>query len=175
MILVLMGVSGSGKTTVGKVLAQTLGWSFDEADDYHSEANKAKMHRGEPLTDADRRPWLHALAARIDQARDRHENLVLACSSLKHEYQVYLRQDLDIVHYVYLQGSETLIRERLSHRTGHFMNPSLLDSQFEALEPPEHAVRVEIGPPPGALADEIIAKLGLRAKGEHRGPPAEKP
>jgi gluconokinase len=161
MILVLMGVSGSGKTTVGKVLAEKLGWHFVEADDYHSEANKAKMHAGIPLTDEDRRPWLHALADRIDQARDRGEDIVLACSVLKHDYQVYLRQGMDLVHYVYLQGTEAQIRERLAHGKGHFMNPSLLDSQFEALEPPEHAVRVDIGPPPGELADQIIARLGL--------------
>lgn len=162
--LVVMGVSGSGKTTVGKMLAEKLGWHFVEADDYHSEANKAKMHAGIPLTDEDRRPWLRALAGRIDQARDRGENIVLACSALKHDYQVYLRQGMDIVHYVYLQGTEAQIRERLSHRTGHFMNPSLLDSQFETLQPPEHAVLVDIGPPAGELADQIIARLGLKAE-----------
>ena len=146
MILVLMGVSGTGKTTVGKILADRLGWTFVEGDDYHPAANKAKMHAGIPLTDEDRWPWLDALRHRIDEARERGENLVLACSALKHAYQVYLRHDLDLVHYVYLEGSEALIRERLAHRTGHFMNPGLLHSQFETLEPPEQALRVDVGP-----------------------------
>ena len=159
MILVLMGVSGTGKTTVGKILASRLGWTFVEGDDFHSAANKAKMHAGIPLTDADRWPWLEALRHRIDEARARRENLVLACSALKHSYQHYLRDDLNNVHYVYLEASESVIRERLAHRAGHFMNPDLLHSQFETLEPPEHALRVDVKPPPDVVADEILARL----------------
>ena len=161
MILVLMGVSGSGKTVVGRALAEQIGWHFIDADDFHPAANKAKMHKGIPLDDADRRPWLDALARRIDQARDRGENLVLACSALKHAYQDYLRHDLDEVKYVFLRGSEDLIRHRLAARTGHFMNPALLHSQFETLEPPEHALTVDITPPPEAIASEIRKKMGL--------------
>src|SRR4051794_24489359 len=106
MILVLMGVSGSGKTTVGKVLARELGWDFVDADDYHPAANVEKMRRGVPLNDDDRRPWLLALRRRVDEACDRGENVVLACSALKHAYQDYLREDVPgCVRYVYLRGS----------------------------------------------------------------------
>src|SRR5262249_38713929 len=143
MIVVLMGVSGSGKTTVGKVLAKQLGWRFYDADDYHPAANVEKMRRGVPLTDEDRAPWLRTLAGLIDGARDRGENIVLACSALKHAYQEYLRHHLDVVRYVFLDGSRELIGKRLAARKGHFMDPGLLGSQFEILEPPEDAVRVD--------------------------------
>ena len=162
MIVVVMGVSGAGKSTVGKLLAQQLGWTFVEADEYHSAANIDKMRRGVPLNDDDRRPWLDALRHRLEQADARGENVVLACSALKHAYQHYLAQfDPGAVHYVYLAGSEELIRQRLARRTGHFMNPGLLHSQFEALEPPEEAVRVDITPPPEGIAAAIRQKLGL--------------
>lgn len=159
MILVLMGVSGSGKTTIGKLLAERLKWHFVEGDDYHPAANKAKMHAGIPLTDEDRKPWLESLARRIDQAKAAGEGVVLACSALKHAYQDELRHHLDVVHFVYLEGSEALIADRLAHRTGHFMNPSLLHSQIELVEPPVDGLRVEIGPPPEIIVDTILAKL----------------
>jgi len=156
MILVLMGVSGSGKTTVGKLLAEGLGWTFIDADDFHPQANIEKMRRGIPLTDDDRRPWLAALRSRIEAARANKENVVLACSALKHAYQDYLEHaGADCVHYVYLKGSEAIIRDRLAKRTGHFMNPVLLHSQFETLEPPEHAVTVDVTPP----AEEVVAEI----------------
>jgi gluconokinase len=161
MIVVLMGVSGSGKTTVGKVLAKRLGWTFHDADDYHPAANITKMHRGIPLTDEDRGPWLQTLALLIDRARDRGENVVLACSALKHAYQEYLREGLDDIRYVLLSGSEDLIAQRLAARKGHFMNPSLLHSQFETLEPPEHAIAIDITPSPEEIAVEIRRKLGI--------------
>jgi len=162
MILVLMGVSGSGKTTVGKLLARQLGWNFVEADDYHSAANVEKMRRGEPLTDEDRRPWLDQLRQRIDEAAEHGENIVLACSALRHAYQDYLERDEPgLVHYVYLYGSEEVIRRRIAARTGHFMNPNLLHSQFETLEPPEHALRVDVDSPPEAIASEIRRHFGL--------------
>jgi gluconokinase len=162
MIIVLMGVSGSGKSTVGKILADQLGWTFVEADDYHPTANVEKMRSGVPLDDADRRPWLGALRQRIDKACRAGENVVLACSALKHRYQDYLEQDdPPCVRYVYLEGSPELIHKRLAARTGHFMNPALLGSQFEALEPPPDAVRVDISPPPNQIAAEIRRKLGL--------------
>src|SRR3954471_20053582 len=117
MIIVLMGVSGSGKTTVGQVLAGQLGWTFIDADDYHPAANIEKMRRGIPLNDDDRRPWLQALRQVVDGAGDRGENLVLACSALKHAYQEYLERDVPgCVRYVYLYGSEDLIRRRLAGR-----------------------------------------------------------
>src|SRR5262245_1440164 len=162
MVVVMMGVSGSGKTTIGKMLADQLGWTFVEADDFHPSANVEKMHRGTPLTDEDRRPWLAALRTRIDEACNRDENMVLACSALKHAYQDYLeRDDPACVRYVYLQGSEELLRQRLARRKGHFMNPSLLHSQFETLEPPVDAIRVDVTPTPEVIVAEIRKKLGL--------------
>jgi len=162
MIVVLMGVSGSGKTTIGKVLADELHWTFVDADDFHPAANIDKMRRGAPLNDDDRRPWLDALRRRIDEARDAGENIVLACSALKHAYQEYLQREAPkSIHYVHLRGSEELIRQRLAARKGHFMNPELLHSQFETLEPPGHALQVDITPSPPVIADEIRRQLGL--------------
>lgn len=162
MVIVIMGVSGSGKTTVGKILAERLGWTFVEADDYHPAANKEKMHAGNPLNDADRAPWLAALRDRMDEANAKGENVVLACSALKHDYQHYLAlHDPEHVKYVYLHGSEELIRERIAARKGHFMNPNLLHSQFETLEPPENALQVEVSGTPEAIANEIREKLKL--------------
>jgi gluconokinase len=162
MVVVLMGVSGSGKTTLGKMLAEQLGWSFVEGDDFHPAANVEKMRRGEPLTDDDRRPWLAALRRRVDDACSSGENLVLACSALKHAYQDYLeRDDPACVRYVYLHGSEELLRKRLAERKGHFMNPALLQSQFDTLEPPADAIRVDVSPPPEVNVAEIREKLGV--------------
>jgi gluconokinase len=163
MIVVLMGVSGSGKTTVGRLLAAQLGWTFIDADDFHPPANIEKMRNGIPLNDDDRRPWLDALRQRIDTACVKGENVVLACSALKHAYQDYLERDEPTcVHYVYLEGSEELIRQRLSARKGHFMNPNLLRSQFETLEPPTHAIRVDVTPAPEVIVGEIRQHLDLR-------------
>jgi gluconokinase len=162
MVLVLMGVSGTGKTTVGKILATELGWDFVEGDDYHPAANVAKMKAGIPLDDEDRCPWLQALRRRIEEACRFGENMVLACSALKREYRQYLeRDDLDCVYYVFLQGSEELISRRLAKRKGHFMNPTLLASQLEALEAPQGTLQVEIEPAPEVIAAEIRDKLGL--------------
>jgi gluconokinase len=162
MILVLMGVSGSGKTTVGKVLAEQLGWTFVDADDFHPAANVEKMRRGIPLDDDDRRPWLQALRQRMEEAFHRGENVVLACSALKHAYQEYLQhEEPERIRYVYLRGSEELIARRMAARKGHFMNPALLHSQFQTLEPPEHAIEVEIAPPPEEIAADIRRKLGV--------------
>ncbi len=162
MILVIMGVSGSGKSTVSKLLARELGWTFIEGDDYHPAANIDKMRHGIPLDDNDRRPWLDALRRRLEEADRRSENVVLACSALKHAYQHYLAQfDPAAVHYVYLDGSEELIRQRLAQRTGHFMDPALLHSQFETLEPPEEAVRVDIAPPPEDIAAAVRRRLEI--------------
>ncbi|QEH31961.1 Thermoresistant gluconokinase [Aquisphaera giovannonii] len=161
MIVVLMGVTGSGKTTVGRALAGQLGWTFCDADDYHPAANVEKMHRGIPLTDEDRKPWLERLSRVLDDATARGESLVLACSALKHVYQEYLRHHGDAVRYACLCGSPELIAARLSARHGHFMNPSLLASQLEILDPPDDAIRVDVTGTPGEIAREIRGKLGL--------------
>jgi gluconokinase len=162
VILVVMGVSGSGKSTVGKLLARQLGWTFVEGDDYHPAANIEKMRREIPLNDDDRGPWLDAIRNRLEEADRRHENVVLACSALKHSYQHYLAQCApESVRYAYLAGSEELIRQRLAQRKGHFMNANLLHSQFETLEPPQGALRVDVAHSPGAIAEEIRDRLGL--------------
>ena len=161
-VLVLMGVSGTGKTTIGKLLATRLAWAFVEGDDFHPVANVEKMSAGSPLTDEDRCPWLQALRRRIEEACQQGENIVLACSALKRDYRQYLeRDDLECVHYVFLHGSEALISRRLAERKGHFMDPNLLQSQFEALEVPEGTLQVDITPSPEVIAAEIRRKLGL--------------
>ena len=119
------------------------------------------MHRGIPLTDEDRKPWLQTLARLIDDARDRGENIVLACSALKHAYQEYLRHHLDVVRYVCLCGPPEVIQKRLASRTGHFMNSALLPSQFEILELPDDAIRVDVTGSPEEIAGEIRRRLGL--------------
>lgn len=161
MIIVLMGVSGSGKTTVGKALAADLGWPFCDADDYHPPANIARMNRGEPLSDADRRPWLEALAAVLGQLCAGGVSVVFACSALKHAYQEVLRFDGQCIVYVHLVGSPELIARRLAGRSGHFLDPKLLASQLAILEPPADAVTVEISPPPDVIAAEIRRRLDV--------------
>jgi gluconokinase len=162
MIVVLMGVSGSGKTTIGKELAARLGWTFVEGDDFHPAANVEKMAAGSPLNDEDRRPWLQGLGDRAAEACDRGESVILACSALKQEHRERLERDAQgCVRFVYLTGSEELIRDRLEKREGHFMDPALLHSQFAALEPPVGAVQVDVAPAPEAIAAEIRQKLNL--------------
>ena len=159
MIVVLMGVTGSGKTTIGKLLTQELGWIFEDADSYHPAANVEKMRCGVPLTDRDRKPWLQRLARLVDDAQDHGENIILACSALKREYQKYLSQGRDTVYYVCLCGPEEVIRKRLESRTGHFMDPALLPSQLAILEPPEDAIKVDVSGTPQEIASEIRRKL----------------
>jgi gluconokinase len=162
MVVVLMGVSGTGKTTIGKVLAAEPGWAFIEGDDFHPAENVEKMNAGISLNDEDRWPWLQALRKRVDEACERRENVVLACSALKQDYREYLEHNHPrCVHYVYLHGPEPLIRRRLVERKGHFMDPTLLQSQLETLEPPQGAVRVDVTPAPEVIAAEIRRKLGL--------------
>ena len=165
-VLVIMGVSGSGKTTVARPLAARLGWPFKEGDDFHSPANIAKMEAGTPLGDADRAPWLAAIAAWIDDRAAAGEAGVVTCSALKRAYRDRLRAGRPQVRIVYLRGSEELIAARLVRRTGHFMPPSLLASQFAALEPPgqgEHVLVIDIDQPVAAQVEEIVRALGLES------------
>lgn len=160
MIVIVMGVVGSGKTTVGRLLAGQLGWGFADADDFHSPANVEKIRRGIALDDDDRRPWLESLRTAITQWIAEKRNFALACSALKRSY----RQELSIVpevRFVYLKGSAELIAERLRSRQGHFAGEQILASQFADLEEPEDAVTVEIAAPPEQIVAEIREKLGL--------------
>lgn len=158
--LVVCGVSGAGKSTVGRLLARRLGWDFFDADDFHPPANVEKMHRGVPLTDADRRPWLDALRALIARAADEGRPLVLACSALKATYRDRLGIDQQRVVSVFLDGPKALIAERIRGREHTFMPASLLDSQFEALEVPQAGIRVSIDTPPEQVVERILAALG---------------
>jgi gluconokinase len=159
MIIILMGVSGSGKTTIGEQLAQALSWPFYDADQFHPPANVAKMQQGIPLTDEDRWPWLQALRAHIETCIHQSISAVLACSALKQAYREHLITDEAEVKLVYLKGDYDLIQERLAQRRGHFMPPGLLASQFAALEEPEQGVVVDIGPPPETIVALIREQL----------------
>ena len=160
MIIVLMGVTGSGKSTVGKLLARQLGWRFFEGDDFHSAENIEKLSRGEPLSDEDRRPWLEAIRETICAAIDRGESAVIACSALKQSYRRVL-QIGGQVSFVYLKASIALIQERLKKRIGHFMNPNLIQSQFDTLEEPEGALQVDTHEPPEAIVQLIRNELSV--------------
>ena len=161
MIIILMGVSGSGKTTIGARLAQALGWPFYDGDQFHPPANIAKMQQGMPLTDADRWPWLHALRAHIETCIHQGVSAVLTCSALKQAYREHLVIHEATVKLVYLKGDYDLIHERLAQRHGHFMPPGLLASQFAALEEPEQGVVVDIGDPPATIVALMRAQLGV--------------
>jgi gluconokinase len=161
VVIILMGVSGSGKTTVGQRLARALGWSFVEGDDFHPPANVVKMAAGTPLTDDDRMPWLQLLRARIAQALERGENAVLACSALKQSYRMMLTVDPARERWVYLWAPREVLASRLMKRTGHFMPVSLLDSQLATLETPAEAVQVDVTPEPDEVVATLRARLGL--------------
>lgn len=161
MVIVLVGVAGSGKTTVGTLLAAILGWMFIDADDLHPPANKEKIRRGVPLGDADRWPWLDRVRQVIERCRDENRNAVVACSALKRAYRAYLVIDPALVKFVYLKGAPDLIRRRLASRVHPFMPAALLSSQFEALEEPSDAIIVDISAPATAIAQRIRARLGI--------------
>jgi len=166
-IAVMMGVSGSGKTTIATGVAQRLGWQVLEGDKLHPPANIAKMSAGTPLTDEDRWPWLSAIAAAIDDWRARGVSGVVACSALKRAYRDILIGPRTDVVLVYLQGSHDLIATRMAARHGHFMPPGLLDSQFATLEEPgeaEHPIVASIAPAPDAIAETIVDKLRQRER-----------
>ncbi len=156
-IFFVMGVSGSGKTTIGKLLAEKLEISFFDGDSYHPDTNVQKMAHGHPLNDEDRKGWLE----RLNELAKEHENqgAVIACSALKSRYRKLLRQGIARIDFVYLQGSLELISKRLASRKGHFMPPELLRSQFEALEIPNHAISVSIDATPSKIVADIIKKL----------------
>jgi gluconokinase len=161
MIVVLMGVSGSGKTAVGERLARDLGWAWFDADDYHPPANVEKMRSGQPLEDADRWPWLDRLneLLRTEEAKGAHA--VIGCSALKQVYRDRLAQGLAQVRWVHLKGGFGLIMSRLEQRKHRYMPASLLQSQFETLEEPRDALAVDIADPPEVLAARIRASLGI--------------
>jgi gluconokinase len=163
MIIVIFGVSGAGKTTVGKMLAEQLGWRFLEADDFHPAANIEKMRSGRPLTDEDRWPWLDCLRKQIEQLLSAGENAVLACSALKRAYRDRLRVS-DEVTFVFLRGDHALVEKQLRSRHGHFMNAVLLQSQFDDLQEPqpnENVLTIELGRTPEEIVERIEAKLNL--------------
>jgi gluconokinase len=160
--LVVMGVSGSGKSTVAERLAARLGWRFEDGDKYHPPANVAKMSAGQPLTDEDRWPWLQAIADEIDRLSAAGQRAVIACSALKRAYRDILVHGRDDIRIVFLSGTQDLIADRLAARKGHFMPPGLLASQFRTLQPPqpdERPITVSIDAPVEAIVDDIIRQL----------------
>lgn len=164
MAIVLMGVSGCGKTRIGEALSQTIGWPFFDGDDYHPQANIDKMSHGIPLNDDDRQPWLEVLHKIIREHLDRGEDVIVSCSALKAKYRKTLRGDLQNVRFVHLDGSMELIYERLLHRNGHFMKPDMLNSQFADLETPQEALSVSIKQPVDRVVAEIVEKLNLEGE-----------
>lgn len=157
-VLVLMGVSGSGKTTIAQALARRLQLEFIEGDEFHSRANREKMHAGVPLTDADRQPWLLALRSRIDALLARKGNAVLTCSALKQAYRDALAAPG--VRFVYLKVTKEVARERLARRRGHFFNPALLESQFQTLEEPRDALVIDATRSDLEVTNEIVREIG---------------
>jgi carbohydrate kinase (thermoresistant glucokinase family) len=159
--IILMGVSGCGKTSVGEGLSEILNWSFYDGDDFHPQANIDKMSQGIPLNDDDRQPWLERLHDLIVERLDQDQSLIVACSALKAKYRQILKGDLDAVKFVHLAGSFELIYERIQQRDGHYMKAEMLRSQFTDLEPPQHVLTVSIETEVNSIADEIVTRLGL--------------
>jgi gluconokinase len=165
MIIVVMGVAGSVKTTVGTMLADAMKCPFLEGDALHSPGNVDKMSHGIPLTDADRAPWLAAIHARVREVFERGQNLVVTCSALKEQYRRVLAEGVSIT-WVYLKGSFELIRSRVKHRPSHFMKADMLASQFAALEEPSDAIVGDVSAAPSAIVQQIMRQLPIP---EHRG------
>jgi gluconokinase len=168
--LVVMGVSGSGKSTIADKLAERLGWRYEDGDRFHPASNVAKMSAGQPLTDEDRWPWLKAIAGEIDRVCKAGERAVIACSALKHAYRDILVHGRSDVRIVFLRGTQALIAKRLAERRGHFMPPGLLDSQFKTLEPPEkseHPVTVSIDASVETIVEDIVRQLKLNSAGRN--------
>jgi len=160
MIVVIIGVAGSGKTTVGHLLAARLGYEFHDADDLHPVSNREKMHRGIPLTDRDRWPWLHAIRELMERCLAEGRSAIVACSALKQSYRDLLTVDPVRVRFVYLKGARELLALRLSQRGGHFFDPQLLQSQLDTLEEPANAIIANIAETPEAIAEAVIRELG---------------
>ena len=161
MVIILMGVSGCGKTTIGIELSKTIGCSFWDGDDFHPEANIKKMSSGIPLTEVDRTSWLHTLRRKVQRYLDDGENLVLACSALSRKSRNILRGNNEDVRFVYLRGSKELIRQRLKERRGHFMRSDMLDSQFDVLQEPDAAIVACITLSPQEIVAHISNELRL--------------
>jgi gluconokinase len=161
MVLIVMGVTASGKTTVGQQLAEVLGWPFYDGDDFHPEENVDKMRHGVPLTDADRTPWLERLHALIRDTLDRDGHAVIACSALRKSYRATLRGGLTDVRFVYLKVSRHVLQQRIDARRDHFMPPSLLDSQLRTLEEPADSLWIDGAQAPDAIVQEIRRRLPL--------------
>ena len=167
IVIIVMGVSGSGKTTIGRALAAALRWSFSDADDFHSPANVEKMKQGIPLSDEDREPWLRTIRGAIEQWKRDESGHVLACSALKGSYRDLLGQNDPNVKFVYLQGAFDVISQRLKKRKSHFFNPALLRSQFDALENPKDAMIVDVSREPQEIIRAILETI-QPAKNEER-------
>jgi gluconokinase len=161
-LIVVMGVTGSGKTTTGGALATALGWSFYDGDDFHSAANVEKMSRGEPLNDDDRSGWLTQLGELIDSHRNQHRPMVLACSALRRAHRQHLRLDGPASALIFLRAAPEMIRQRLARRPDHFMSAALIPSQFATLEEPINAVVLDASDAPYVLVEIACARLGLR-------------
>jgi gluconokinase len=162
--LIVMGVSGSGKSTVAELLGKRLGWRFEDGDSFHPKSNVEKMRAGHPLTDEDRWPWLNAIADEIARVCNKGEQIIIACSALKHTYREVLLRGRDDVRFVFLKGTQELIADRLAHRKGHFMPAGLLTSQFNTLEPPdasEHVITASIDESVEAIVDGIMRQLKI--------------
>ena len=160
--LIVMGVSGSGKTTIGEQLARRIGWRYEDADAFHPASNVAKMSAGQPLTDEDRWPWLRAIADEIDSVIAAGGRIVIGCSALKRVYRDLLVHGRDDIRIIYLQGTQALIADRLGERRDHFMPAALLTSQFKTLEPPtpdEHAITISIDAPAETIVGNILSQL----------------
>ncbi|MCE5299322.1 MAG: gluconokinase [Spirochaetia bacterium] len=158
MLYLIMGVMGSGKTTVGMALAERLKCPFHDADDLHSEYNKEKMRRGEPLNDEDRKPWLFAVRSIVDMEIGEKRNAVIACSALKEQYRKLLIHDAARIKLIYLKATEEMITSRLVYRKHHFASPAILESQFNALEEPQNAMIIDAGMPVDRIVEEIMEK-----------------
>lgn len=161
-VIVLMGVAGSGKTTIGMKLAEELGWEFYDGDEFHSKENIEKMARGIPLTDADRWPWLDRLRDLIQDRLENDQPAVVTSSALKEAYREHLLRDTQRAALVFLQGDFELIFDRLQERKEHYMEADMLESQFAALEEPGEALVVEIESEPEEIVEEIVRRLGLK-------------
>lgn len=156
---IIMGISGSGKTTIGRMLAEKLDWEFIEADKFHPSENIAKMSAGIPLDDSDRAPWLSTLHEKLESTLKVGRHPVLACSALKESYRATLTQGIDVLQFVYLKGDYDLLRVRLSQRKGHYMRADMLRSQFEALEEPADALVVDVSHSPEEIIERIMGLI----------------